>query len=161
MTLLIHAWSPLRPASNSGSAMFCAALIVGTRLKAWETKPMRSRRRIVSRWSSSVLRSTSPMKALPDVRSSRPATQCSKMDFPEPEGPMMAAARPGRLVRVPDAKNAGRLAALHPENSRGPHVFHRLARGRRAAASARSTAAATASPIAAPPTMSSGKWAPT
>ena len=32
MILLIHAWSPLRPASNSGSVMFCAALIVSTRL---------------------------------------------------------------------------------------------------------------------------------
>ena len=70
--------------------MFFAALIVGTRLKAWKTKPTWSRRRIVSRWSLSVLRSTSPMKALPDVRVSSPATQCSKVDFPEPEGPMMA-----------------------------------------------------------------------
>jgi len=70
--------------------MFFSALIVGTRLKAWNTKPTRSRRRIVSFWSLSVLRSTSPMKARPDVRVSRPATQCSRVDFPEPEGPMTA-----------------------------------------------------------------------
>ena len=32
MTWLIHAGSPLRPASSSGRVMFFAALIVGTRL---------------------------------------------------------------------------------------------------------------------------------
>jgi hypothetical protein len=34
------------------------------------------------------------MKAEPDVRKSRPATQCSSVDLPEPEGPMIAVKRP-------------------------------------------------------------------
>ena len=34
------------------------------------------------------------MKAWPDVRVSRPAMQCSSVDLPEPDGPMMAVKRP-------------------------------------------------------------------
>jgi len=74
--------------------MFSAAVIVGTRLNDWNTNPTWSRRKIVSRWSFSVDRSASPMYALPEVRVSRPAAQCSSVDFPEPDGPMMAVYRP-------------------------------------------------------------------
>ena len=70
--------------------MFSRAVSVGTRLKVWKTKPTRSRLRRVRSLSESVLRSTSPMKTLPDVRVSSPATQCMSVDLPEPEGPMMA-----------------------------------------------------------------------
>ena len=48
MILEIQAWSPFRPASSSGRVMFSAAVMVGTRLKAWNTNPTWSRRRIVS-----------------------------------------------------------------------------------------------------------------
>ena len=89
-TPLIHCSSPFRPASRSGSVTFSMALSVGMRLYAWKTNPMRSRRRIVSSWSFSVLRSSSPMNARPDVSESTPAMQCSSDDFPEPEGPMIA-----------------------------------------------------------------------
>ena len=75
-TLSSHAWSGLRPASVSGSVMFSSAVSVGTRLNAWKTKPMRSRRSRVSCLSSSVLRSVSPMNTCPDVSVSRPARQC-------------------------------------------------------------------------------------
>ena len=34
------------------------------------------------------------MDALPEVRVSRPAAQCSSVDFPDPDGPMMAVYRP-------------------------------------------------------------------
>lgn len=74
--------------------MFSATVSVGTRLNAWKTKPTRSRRRRVSRRSSSVLNSVSPMKAAPEVRVSRPAAQCIRVDLPEPEGPMIAVKRP-------------------------------------------------------------------
>ena len=40
--------SGLRPPRVSGSAMFSAAVSVGTRLNAWKTKPIRSRRSRVS-----------------------------------------------------------------------------------------------------------------
>ena len=88
--LAIHAGSALRPANSKGSVMFSAAVMVGTRLNDWNTNPTWSRRKIVSRWSLSVLRSASPMYALPEVRVSRPAAQCSSVDFPEPDGPMIA-----------------------------------------------------------------------
>jgi len=70
--------------------MFSAAVMVGTRLNDWNTNPTWSRRKMVSWWSLSVLRSASPMKACPEVRVSRPATQCSSVDLPEPDGPMIA-----------------------------------------------------------------------
>ena len=70
--------------------MFSAAVSVGTRLKAWNTKPMVSRRSVVSCFSLSSLRSTSPMKTWPELSVSSPAMQCIRVDLPEPEGPMMA-----------------------------------------------------------------------
>ena len=73
--------------------MFSSAVSVGTRLKAWKMNPMRSRRRRVSLRSDSLPSSISPMKTLPDVRLSRPAMQCMRVDLPEPDGPMMAVKR--------------------------------------------------------------------
>ena len=98
MTCRSHCLSGRRWASRIGSVMFSMAVSVGTRLKAWNTKPMRSRRSVVSALSPSRVRSVSPMKTWPDVRSSRPATACSSVDLPEPEGPMMA-------VKPPAAKS--------------------------------------------------------
>ncbi len=98
MTLSIHAVSPVRPASSNGSLMFSIAVSVGIKLNDWKTKPRRSRRRMVRCLSSSSLRSASPMNAEPEVNESRPAMQCSSVDFPDPDGPMMAVNR--------DASNA-------------------------------------------------------
>ena len=67
--------------------MFSAADRVGSRLKAWNTKPMRSRRRRVSSRSGSEARSTSPSHTRPLVTVSRPASTCMRVDLPEPEGP--------------------------------------------------------------------------
>lgn len=82
--------------------MFSATVSVGMRLKAWKTKPMRSRRSRVSLRSSRALRSVSPMRAEPEVRVSSPAAQCISVDLPEPEGPMMAVKRPtGKSTLTP------------------------------------------------------------
>ena len=43
-----QAWSGVRPARRIGSAMFSAAVSVGSRLNCWNTKPTRSRRSRVS-----------------------------------------------------------------------------------------------------------------
>ena len=86
--------SGLRPAMAIGSSMFSRAVSVGTRLKAWKMKPMRSLRRAVSLASRSVLMVVSPMRTSPLVGLSSPATQCMSVDFPEPEGPMTAVNRP-------------------------------------------------------------------
>ena len=90
MTWSSHASSGLRPASAIGSVMFSSAVSVGMRLYDWNTKPMRSRRTCVSCFSVSALRSTSPRNTWPLVRRSSPAMQCSSVDLPEPDGPMIA-----------------------------------------------------------------------
>ena len=74
--------------------MFSSALSVGTRLKDWKTNPTCSRRTLVRALSSSVVRSVPSMKTCPAVTSSRPATQCMRVDLPEPDGPMIAVNRP-------------------------------------------------------------------
>ncbi len=56
-----HSWSTLRPAMSSGRVMFSSAVRVGTRLNAWNTKPIRSRRSRVRSLSFMVVRSESPM----------------------------------------------------------------------------------------------------
>ena len=74
--------------------MFSSAERVGTRLNAWNTKPTRSRLSRVRSFSDRVVRSTSPMLTEPEVGVSSPAMQCNKVDFPEPDGPMMAVNSP-------------------------------------------------------------------
>ncbi len=70
--------------------MFSRALSVGSRLKAWKMKPIRSRRSCVSFLSFSPVISVSSRWIWPLVTVSRPARQCISVDLPEPEGPMIA-----------------------------------------------------------------------
>ena len=94
ITWSIHPVSPSRPARRIGRPMLARALSVGTRLNDWNTMPIRSRRSTVRSWSSRVDSSWSPMKAEPEVSESRPAVQCSSVDLPDPDGPMMAVNSP-------------------------------------------------------------------
>jgi hypothetical protein len=55
---------------------------------------MRSRRSRVSAASSREEMSVSPTYAWPPVAVSRPASTCSRVDLPEPDGPMMAVNTP-------------------------------------------------------------------
>ena len=75
--------------------MFSAAVSVGSRLNDWKMKPILSRRNNVSALSLSWVISVSPRGTSPDVGRSRPASTCSSVDLPEPEGPMMAVNSPG------------------------------------------------------------------
>jgi hypothetical protein len=86
--------SGLRPDSSSGRAMFSATLRVGSRLNDWKTNPARSLRSTVSWVSDSDPRSRSPRNTWPELGWSRPARQCMSVDFPDPEGPMIAVNRP-------------------------------------------------------------------
>ena len=79
---------------SCGSVMFSSAVRVGTRLKDWNTKPIRSRRSAVSCLSGRPTISVSPMRTDPEVGRSSPAMQCMRVDLPEPDGPMMAVNRP-------------------------------------------------------------------
>jgi hypothetical protein len=72
---------------SKGSVMFSSAFSVGPRLKVWNTNPTVLPAKERERFSSSDVRSVSPMKTLPDVRESSPARQWSRVDLPEPEGP--------------------------------------------------------------------------
>jgi hypothetical protein len=91
---------------SSGSVMFSAAFSVGTRLNAWKTNPILSRRSSVSCRSLSVVMSTSPMKIVPALGRSSPAMQCRSVDFPEPDGPMIAVKTP-----APNATETPRSAS--------------------------------------------------
>ena len=82
--------SGLRPAIRMGRTMFSAAVMVGNRLNDWKMKPIRSRRSSVSALSLSDVISVSPRYTSPEVGRSRPASRWSRVDLPEPEGPMMA-----------------------------------------------------------------------
>jgi hypothetical protein len=82
--------------------MFSSAVSDGTRLNAWNTNPMRSRRSRVRALSLSVVRSTPSISTRPEVSVSRPATQCMSVDLPDPEGPMIAVKRPaGKSTVMP------------------------------------------------------------
>ena len=73
--------------------MFSAAVSVGTRLKDWNTNPIRSRRSSVRSASVSRPISSWPTNALPDVGASSPAMQCMSVDLPDPDGPITAVKR--------------------------------------------------------------------
>ena len=94
ITVASQSGSGAVPASVIGSVMFSRADSVGTRLKAWNTNPIRSRRSSVSCRSERRPSSTSPTKARPAVSVSSPARQCSSVDLPDPDGPMIAVNRP-------------------------------------------------------------------
>ena len=104
ITSSIHAVSGRRRASVNGSVTFSPAVSVGTRLNDWKTKPIRSRRNAVSCRSDNEPSSVSPMKAAPLVNESRPARQCMSVDFPEPDGPMIAVKRPWGISTVTSSR---------------------------------------------------------
>ena len=95
MTVSSQSLSGLRPAISIGRVMFSIAVRVGTRLNAWKTKPIRSRRILVRSLSPSVVRSASPTNTRPEVAASNAARQCISVDFPDPDGPMIAVNWPG------------------------------------------------------------------
>jgi hypothetical protein len=64
-------------------------------LNDWNTKPMCSRRSLVSALSLIVVMSSAPMWTVPALARSRPASRCISVDLPEPDGPMMAVNWPG------------------------------------------------------------------
>ena len=77
--------------------MFSSAVSTGTRLKAWKTKPILSRRSRVRSPSSSLPISVPSMSTVPSVGLSRPASTCISVDLPDPDGPMIAVNVPGAM----------------------------------------------------------------
>ena len=77
--------------------MFSPAVSVGTRLKDWNTNPIRSRRRTVSFLSDRLPISVSPMNTCPEVGTSSAAQQCISVDLPDPDGPITAVNSPAAM----------------------------------------------------------------
>ena len=100
MTASYHCSSGLRWARRRGSRMFSLALRVGRRLKAWNTKPSLSRRTAVNCLSPMPARSCPAMSTDPEVGESNPARQCSRVDLPDPDGPIMATNWPRPTLRL-------------------------------------------------------------
>jgi hypothetical protein len=105
--------STSRPAMSSGRVMFSPAVSVGIRLKAWKMNPILSLRKRVSSRSESRVMSTSPMNTCPSVGVSSPARQCSRVDFPDPDAPMIAVNPPEAKSRVMP-RSASTLASPTP-----------------------------------------------
>src|SRR5690349_19439801 len=80
--------------------MFCSAVRVGSRLNAWKTNPMRSRRSTVRSRSFRPVSSTPAIRIEPDVAVSRPASKCIRVDLPEPDGPTIAVNSPAGNVTL-------------------------------------------------------------
>ena len=81
--------------------MFSLTLSAGTRLKAWNTKPMRLRRCLVNAVSDSRARSVPASHTVPALGRSSPAAQCSRVLLPDPDGPMTAVKVPAKKSRSP------------------------------------------------------------
>src|SRR5579883_1227465 len=116
ITASSQARSGLFPARSSGRVMFSRALSVASRLKDWKTKPIRSRRSVVSCLSPSEPSSTPSTHTRPEVSRSSPARQCMRVDLPEPEGPMIAVNFPAGMPTVTSSRAR---TAVSPE----PYVF--------------------------------------
>ena len=87
------------PATMAGSVTFSSTLIPSSRLKNWKTIPM-CFLRMRARSFSSLPASDSPDTATsPSVGVSNPATRFSRVDFPQPDGPITATNSPSCMVR--------------------------------------------------------------
>ncbi len=78
----------------NGSRMFSSADNVGNKLNCWNTNPTLSRRNVVNPLSDNPVNPVSPMWTSPRVTVSKPARQCINVDFPDPDGPIIAVNRP-------------------------------------------------------------------
>ncbi len=89
-----------------GSTIFSYTLSTGTRLYAWNTKPIFRRPKPIFRRRKMVKASSFREKIScpstvtePEVGRSRPPSMCSRVDLPEPEVPTMATNSPFSTLR--------------------------------------------------------------
>ena len=69
--------------------MFSSTFSTGRRLQNWYTRPICRLRKMASRSSFRAWISVFPINTFPSVGRSTPPMMCSRVDFPEPEGPTM------------------------------------------------------------------------
>ncbi len=87
------------PSSSSGSATFSAAVSPGRRLKSWNTKPMERRRSRALALRDILVSSCPQTQTSPLLGSSRLPAMVSRVDLPEPLGPMTATIAPASTRR--------------------------------------------------------------
>ena len=87
------------PSSIIGRAMFSTAGSSGSSWPDWKTKPKSLRRSLVRSASLMRLRSAPRKMTVPAVGLMMPASACSKVDLPEPDGPITATVSPSRSVK--------------------------------------------------------------
>ena len=90
-------WAALTPEYSMGSSTFSRALVRGSRLNCWNTKPIR-RLRIEANWSFAMACTSSPANWYwPVVGRSRQPRIFIRVDLPDPEAPMMATKSPSTM----------------------------------------------------------------
>ena len=97
--------------SSSGIATLSAAVSSGTSCPNWNTKPNAVRRSLVRAASSRVSRRFPSNQTSPRSGAKIPARQCSRVDLPDPLGPMIA-----RISPRPTATDAPRNAGVWPND---------------------------------------------
>ena len=94
-----------RRRSTAGRATFSSTLMPSSRLKNWKTMPMWRRRMRASSFSSLAgERLAGERRSRRRSGVSRPATRFSRVDLPQPGGPMIATNSPSPTVEVGAAK---------------------------------------------------------
>ena len=88
------------PASSSGTATFSSAVMVGIRWNDWNTMPTWRPRKRASASSSRALKGVPLTTTSPLSGRSSPAITISKVDFPEPDGPIRPIASPGATRKL-------------------------------------------------------------
>ena len=71
------------PANSSGSATFSVTSRLGSRLGPWNTIP-------IAAAAAALGASSAGHRTVPAVGASSPAMRCSRVDFPDPDGPVTA-----------------------------------------------------------------------
>ena len=92
------------PASRAGRAMLSPSVSVGSKLKNWNTNPMRVRLIVVRASSPSEARARPSSDSVPDVGRSIAPQRCSSDDLPQPDGPMRATNSPASRVNETPAR---------------------------------------------------------
>ena len=90
------------PLSMRGRAVFSTAVSSGTSIPCWKTNPRDWRRSwarpSLERLSTLTTRSGRPSSMLPESAERIPDRQCSRVVFPDPDGPMTATDWPAGMA---------------------------------------------------------------
>jgi len=110
-----------RPASSAGSSTFSTAVSSSIRWKAWNTNPTASRRSRASARSDRRVMSCPSSQISPAVGRSSPPRRYSRVDLPQPLGPIIATVSPCVTSRSTPSTARTRLAS-RPCSLRNPRV---------------------------------------